>query len=199
MYARSFFVQASAALACALLLSNHAAAQAATEFRDPARGVTFYSKQVSVEKIQDLQTKGGLFGDTDEVAIGVSAFFFDESEFVDDFVLWMRHDGPRRWIAASTPLPLTINVDESQFEPLPIHQSLPTARVGPFIERMEFSISPEEFVEMLDAEYVSFELGTLLGTMVKELTADELELLREFKSRVERRHEEIRLRAADAI
>ena len=100
MNAKDSLLRAAALLALTILSSPQAAAQAATEFRDPARGVTFYSKQVSVEKIQNLQTKGGLFGDTDQVAIGVSAFFFDESEFVDDFVLWMRHDGPRRWIAA---------------------------------------------------------------------------------------------------
>ena len=61
-------------------------AQVTTESRDPNRGVTVFSQEVSADKVRELNFDRGLFSEDDEMAIGVSALFFDESSTVSDYV-----------------------------------------------------------------------------------------------------------------
>jgi hypothetical protein len=175
-------------------LPRDAGAQAFTEFRDPLRGVTFYSVQISTDPMQELQHEGSSFASNDEMTLGLSAFFFDESDVVDDYVLWLRHDGPRRWFTGSKMHPLDVVIDGNISSPAPLHTlRSDAAEVGPFIEKLEFTLHPLELEKLISAESVALELHTLLGSLEKRLDEDEIEAIREFRDRVMALHGEIRI------
>lgn len=194
MTTRSILAAAAMLAVFAFCLPRQADAQAFTEFRDPLRGVTFYSVQISTDRMQDLQHEGSRFASNDEVTLGLSAFFFDESDVIDDYVLWLRHDGPRRWFTGSKMRPLDIVVDGDISSPAPLHTLRSDAEeVGPFIEKLEFTLHPLELEKLLSAEDISLELHTLLGSLEKTLNDDEIEAIRSFRERVMALHGEIRV------
>ena len=88
MVANAFFrLTPCSLLVLMVLMPRQAESQVATEMRDPLRGVTFYSLQISTDPMTALQTRGGLFAQSDLMTLGLSAFFFDESDTVDEYVL----------------------------------------------------------------------------------------------------------------
>ncbi len=176
------------------LLPLHAEAQPYTEFRDPLRGVTFYSMQVSTDSLTSLQMEGSGFSSADRMTLGFSAFFFDESETVDEYVLWLRHDGPRRWVSGDVQRPLTLDLDGVATAHAPFHMLRPSGSSDSdlFVEKMEFALDPESFQSLLDAGAVALELRTLLGTVEKSLSATERGAIRSFHERVGSRHAEVK-------
>ena len=176
------------------LLPLHAEAQSSTEFRDPLRGVTFYSMQVSTDSLTTLQMKGSGFSSSDRMTLGFSAFFFDESDTVDEYVLWLRHDGPRRWLAGDLQRPLTLDLDGAVTVHAPFHMLRPSSSTDSdlFVEKMEFALDPESFQSLLNADAVALELRTLLGTVEKRLSAAERGAIRSFHERVGSRHAEVK-------
>ncbi len=176
------------------LLPLHAEAQSSTEFRDPIRGVTFYSMHVSTDSLTALQMEGSGFSSADRMTLGFSAFFFDESDTVDEYVLWLRHDGPRRWLAADLQRPLTLDLDGVVTVHAPFHMLRPSGSSDSdlFVEKMEFALDPESFQSLLDADAVALELKTLLGTVEKRLSAAERGAIRSFHERVGSRHAEVK-------
>lgn len=177
-----------------LTLHTHepAHAQAFTEFRDPLRGVTFYSVQISSDPLTELQGAGSQFGEEDKMTLGLSAFFFDESDVVDDYVLWLRHDGPRQWFTGNNPQPLRTVIDGEPMDFSPLHATKPGMALGagPFVEKLEFEFLPPEFHALAKSDSVTLELTTLLGVVEKSLSNTELEAIRSFDRRVRQRHEE---------
>ena len=188
---QAFSVSAAAILSC--LFALDVGAQAVTEVRDPLRGLTFYSAQISTDPITAVQTEGSRFSRTDQVTLGLSALFFDESDSVDEYVLWLRHDGPRRWFVGSDDTPLRINLDGSSTDYSPLHRSGTgeTSGATPLIEKLEFSISPEALREIIGADSVTIELQTLLGQVVKTLTLAEHGAISRFAGNVHTRHEAV--------
>lgn len=178
-----------AIIACVPL---RAEAQASTEFRDALRGVTFYSVVVSTDAQVDLQVEGSRFANSDRMTLGLSALFFDESDDVDDYVLWLRHDGPRRWFTGPTEPPLRLIIDDKSTQLTPLHALRPgdAGTAGQFVEKLEFSLGPAKFEELLGAESVTMELTTLLGLVEKRLNKNELEVIRRFHESVLDRHDE---------
>ncbi len=176
------------------LLPLRAEAQSYTEFRDPLRGVTFYSMQVSTDSLTSIQMEGSGFSSSDRMTLGFSAFFFDESETVEEYVLWLRHDGPRRWVSGDIERPLTLDLDGDATTHAPFHLLRPsgTSDSDLFVEKMEFALDPESFQSLFEAEVVALELRTLLGSVEKTLSATELGAIRSFHERVGSRHSELK-------
>ena len=181
------------------LLPLRGESQAYTEFRDSLRGVTFYSVQVSTDPLRALQTDGSRFTRSDEMTLGFSAFFFDESDSVDEVVLWLRHDGTRRWFTGDIIHPLKIRTDDRALEPIAVHATRPLDPLftGPVVEKLEFALSPPEFQGLLDADTLNIELTTLLGVVEKTLTPGEHDVMRRFHDRVREQHRQAK-RALDA-
>lgn len=194
MTTRAFLTAAALLVVVGMISPRDAQAQAFTEFRDPLRGVTFYSVQISTDRLQDLQHEGSQFASNDEVTLGLSAFFFDESDVIDDYVLWLRHDGPRRWFTGSKMRPLDVVIDGNITSPAPLHTLRSDAdEIGPFIEKLEFSLHPTKLENLMTAEDVSVELHTLLGSMEKALNAEEVSAIKRFRDRVMSLHGEVRI------
>ena len=185
---------AVAAMTIMLLTSAGSIHAATTEVRDEIRGVTYYSSAISTDMKTTLQAPGGLFSSTDVVTIGRSAFFFDESSSVDEYVVWLRHDGPRRWFVGSDEKPMEIHFGDQSIEPKPSHQTnLPEpSREAVFIEKLQFAIDPLTFEAILQSDKVEIEVRTLLGTLLKAFTAEEVSALREFAAEVQERHANLR-------
>lgn len=181
-------------LAVMLLVAGGPGHAATTEVRDEVRGVTYYSTAISTDMKTTLQAPGGLFSSTDVVTIGLSAFFFDESSSVNEYVVWLRHDGPRRWFVGSNEKPMEIHFGEQSIEPKPSHRTnLPEpSREAVFIEKLQFAIAPETFQSILDADKVEIEVRTLLGTLIKPFTTEEVTALRQFAAEVQERHASLR-------
>lgn len=178
-------------LVCLLTLAPlRAESQAATEVRDSLRGITFYSLQISTDSMTSLQTQGSLFAQSDLMTLGFSALFFDESDTVEEYVLWLRHDGPRRWFTSDLEQPLTLRLDDVRWQSAPLHISRPAGRdgSGPLVEKLEFVVTADEFQALLNADAVTIELVTVLGTVVKALSESERLALRGFETRVKSRH-----------
>ena len=171
---------------CVLILSATAHGQPYTEARDPLRGVTYFSVQVSTDQLVNIQLEGGRFSDSDEMTLGLSAFFFDELNAVTDFVMWLRHDGPRKWFTGYEPEPVTITIDKQDIELIPLHilRPQPSPHDGQFIEKIEVSLSPELFREMIESSSVTIGLRTFQGLVSKRLTDDEIQILNEFQNRI---------------
>lgn len=173
-----------ASLALTGLLFTFASAalsQAITESRDESRGVSFVSVQFSSDEISDLQTLGGLFAGTDRVTLGVSGLVFDERPGAGEFLLWLRHEGGKRWFVGPASQPLTIRLDDerliqpsAQFQPTPAGTR--SGRSG-LTERLEFVLSPRDFGDILAANKVTVVITTVLGTIEKQLSAEELSTL----------------------
>ncbi len=175
-------------------------AQAFTEFRDPLRGVTFYSVQISTDPLTDLQVEGSRFAANDRMTLGFSAFFFDESDVIDDYVIWLRHEGPRRWFTGSNnDRPLRLLLDDESSEPMPLHVLPPGGPdSGPFVEKLEFALPPPQFLALMNAESAVIELTTLLGLVEKRLDQEELAAIQRFNERVHDRHDEAKATLAAA-
>jgi len=196
MNTRTILTAAALLTGAAMSTPRDADAQAFTEFRDPLRGVTFYSVQISTDPMKTLQHEGSKFSETDQMTLGLSAFFFDESDTIDEYVLWLRHDGPRRWFAGSKLYPLDLVVDDTIKTPQPLHTLRPNAReAGPFIEKLEFALQPTELESVLYADNVMLELRTLLGSLEKTLSREEIDAMKLFKERVIALHDEARISA----
>ncbi len=172
--------------------SPRAESQATTEMRDSLRGVTFYSLQISTDSMTSLQTQGGLFAQSDLMTLGVSALVFDEGGSVEEYVLWLRHDGPRSWFTADLEQPLTLRIDDTSWQSAPLHTSRPSGRdaSGPLVEKLEFVVAVDDFQSLLSADAVTVELATVLGTVEKALSESERLALRRFETRVNARQGE---------
>ena len=167
-----------------LLMPPPADGQATTALRDSLRGVTLHSLQISTDPMADVQLQGGLFSDADVMTLGISALVFDDRS-LDHFVFWLRHDGPRRWFTGGGPPPLTVQADDMQFRPLPMHRTRALAAGRePLTEKLEFALSPNDLAAIVNAEEVNVELNTVLGTVNKQLAPEHLTSLRRFSDRI---------------
>ena len=179
---------------CLSLAGSLPASALTTEVRDVVRGVTFYSAEISSDQKTTLQMKGGLFSSSDVMTVGLSAFFFDESEAVDEYVIWMRHDGPRRWFIGQNTTPVEIHFNDGKLVPAPSHQSRVAGPddESPFIEKLEFILDPSDFEALINSDKIEIEVQTLLGTVIKVLSAEERAAVIDFKQEVRERHDLLR-------
>lgn len=167
-----------------------AVSQGLIEIRDPLRGVTFYSIQISSDPMNKLQTRDNLFTEQDRMTLGISALFFDESKTVDEFVLWFHHEGPRSRFSTAASNPLTIRFSDMDAQPRLLHitNSGQAENSGMLTEKLEFTLSAQEFLPIMDSDSVSLELATAVGTIVKTLGYADIDAIRQFDTRVRKRH-----------
>ena len=67
---------------------------------------------------------------------------------------------------------------------------------APLVEKLEFTLQPSDLESVSMAEQVVIEVTTLLGTVAKTLSAEEIGAISKFADEARERHDEIRLAAA---
>lgn len=156
-------------------------AEALTESRDPVRGVSFYSVQLESAPLWQIQTAGSRFSPDDAITVGLSAMVSDDNAQVMEYILWLRHDGPRSWLLGALDQPLTIQLEDRRLLPLPLHVARQTGDSvpEPYIEKLEFALPPRLVKILLDEPSVVLKLETALGEVQKPLEPHMIETLRE--------------------
>jgi hypothetical protein len=194
MGTKDCFVLSAVACLALSMLSGKALSNAIVDLHDPLRGITFYSIQLSTDDLRDLEVGPGRFSDKDLMTMGVSALIFDENSQPNEYILWLRHDGPARWLVDVRMSPIRLVGDTETLAPLPLHilRQEQGKDSGPFVEKLEFALRPEEFDMLLQSESVVVQLSTLLGAIEKTLSDEELAAIRTFKADAIGRHKQSR-------
>ncbi|MEM9529856.1 MAG: hypothetical protein AAGA23_02935 [Pseudomonadota bacterium] len=171
--------------AAALLIAGQVSAGALTEFHDPQRGLKFSSIQMPAVSLVALQEMDGKFVASDELVMGMSALVLDEAGTAEEFILWMKHEGPRRWFINPQAQPLSILLEDRRVTPTPRHIELNLENASqPFVDKLEFALSPELARILLSEKTISLRLETLMGTIKKDLTPEMITKLRNFTQRL---------------
>jgi hypothetical protein len=164
-----------------LACSQTASAQLRTELRDPVRGVSFHSVELSEMPINTLEVIEGSFPDSDQLAIGLSAMHLDGRGSIDEYVLWIRHQG-RRWLDFDMADPVVFTVDNQPLALTQLRASQPfVGETGRLFEKIEFNLSDEQLSRILTGGSTVITLTSDNGTVQKRLTAQELRYLEEFR------------------
>lgn len=184
-------VRSTAAVCAAATLyvgvSGVAVGQLRSEMRDPVRGVSFHSIEISSEPMNDLDLIRGSFGDTDELAVGLSAMGFDGVPEIDSWILWVRHEG-RRWLDYDPVTPVSLTADGEPLELEPLRSPQPfVGEGGRMYEKLEFYITAEDMSRLLAAESAVVSLRSDNGDVDKPFASDELDRIREFLASVKER------------
>jgi hypothetical protein len=175
-------------LLSASLLAGGAALAAVprTEARDPVRGVSFHSIQISDVAIRSLRVIEGDFSAADRLAVGLSALVFDGSDGVEEYIFWLRHEG-RRWLDFGAGDPVSIEVAD---EPLGIE---PLRALQPFVgpssrlfEKIEFRLDETVLDRLTDGSEVRIRLRSGNGTVEAVLSAQDIEEIRAFRASLAR-------------
>jgi hypothetical protein len=169
-----------------LLAAPRLEAQMLTEIHDPLRGVTFHSVELNGESSQSEETPASVALRNHRMTIGLSAFMFDESTAIEEYILWLRHDGPGRWFSGTDGLPLRIEAAGKQVNAKPLHWYAPDAQAnsGSFVEKVEFTLDVDQLNNMLNAESATLHLETLLGKVSYQLSESDFEAMRRFVQRI---------------
>jgi hypothetical protein len=178
LFGRSLALFAAAAAWSALGIEAHA--QLRAEMRDPVRGVSFHSLEISNDAIDMLDVIDGAFAATDRLSVGVSAMVFDGTGEIDSWIFWVRHEG-RRWLDYDRDMPIELLVDGSALDLEPLRSPQPFVGEGGLrYEKLEFELSDAAFERLLVAQSVVVALRTDNGDVDKHFTGDESERLRAF-------------------
>lgn len=165
----------------ALGLSPLADAQPRTHIHDPLRGVTFHSVEVSNVPVNTLDVVEGSFAASDALAVGLSALVFDGASGVEEYVLWIRHEG-RRWLELDLEQPVTVEVDG---DPLRLARlRAPEPFVGAssrLFEKIEYGLAPADLKRLAGAADVRIRLASSSGVVEKRLREQELGIVRAFR------------------
>jgi len=157
-----------------------------TEIRDPVRGVSFDSIEISDRAINSLEVIEGTFGDSDSLVVGMSALIFDESDGVDEYILWLRHEG-RSWLQLDIDQPVSFEVDgqELQLEQLRASQRF-VGTAGRMFEKVEFRLDETAIERLVQGDEISITLRSDSGVVEKTLDREEIERLRQFRISLDR-------------
>ncbi len=168
------------AVAALGLAPERSLGQPRTEVRDPVRGVSFSSIELSNMPLNSLDVVEGTFADSDRLAVGLSALVFDGSPAVDEYVFWVRHEG-RRWLDFEIGTPVVIEVDGEALSLERLRASQPfVGGSNRLFEKIEFRLTDAELERLLDASSVLVRLRADNGVVDKRLTDLERDRLREF-------------------
>ena len=153
-----------------------------TEIRDPVRGVSFNSIEVSAQTINSLEVIEGTFGETDSLVVGISSLSFDESEGVDDFILWLRHEG-RTWLRFDIDQPVSFEVDGQELALEQLRATQPFIGTSSrMFEKVEFRLDEASFKQLVQGNEISIILRSDSGIVEKTLTDEEIDRIREFRT-----------------
>lgn len=153
-----------------------------TEVRDPVRGVSFNSIEVSQQPINSLEVIEGTFGDTDSLVVGMSALRFDESEGVDEYILWLRHEG-RTWLRFDIDQPVSFEVDGQKLALEQMRASQPfVGSSNRMFEKVEFRVNRAAYEQLVRGDEISITLRSDSGIVEKTLTKEEIDRIRLFRT-----------------
>ena len=152
-----------------------------TEVRDPVRGVSFNSIEVSQQMINSLDVIEGTFGDADSLVVGMSALSFDESAGVDEYILWLRHEG-RTWLRFDIDQPVSFEVDGQKLvlEQMRVSQPFMGSSSRMF-EKVEFRVNEAAYEQLVQGDEISITLRSDSGIVEKTLTKEEIDRIRLFR------------------
>ena len=170
------------------LAATRVEGQVLTEIHDPLRGVTFHSVELGSRSPDG--DAGALSAMRDSMmTIGLSAFRFDESPMVGEYILWLRHDGPGRWLPGSGGLTLTIISGERHIDAMSVHwyASGDATRASALVEKLEYSLDGDDLSAILDGGSAVIRLDTMLGEVSASLTEADIEVLGRFMERISAR------------
>lgn len=153
-----------------------------TEIRDPVRGVSFNSVEISGKLINSMEVIEGTFGDSDSLVVGMSALSFDESDGVDEYILWLRHEG-RSWLQFDIDQPVSFQVDGRELPLEQLRASQPfVGTASRMFEKVEFRLDEAAFDQLVQGEEISITLRSDSGVVEKTLDKEEIERIREFRT-----------------
>lgn len=153
-----------------------------TEIRDPVRGVWFNSIEVSAQMINSLEVIEGTFGDTDSLVVGMSALSFDESDGVDEFILWLRHEG-RTWLRFDIDQPVSFKVDGQELALEQLRASQPFVGTSSrMFEKVEFRLDKASLEQLVQGDEINITLRSDSGIVEKTLTKEEIDRIRDFRA-----------------
>lgn len=182
---RKLFALSAIALTATMMVSTASAnSTPRTEIRDPVRGVSFESIEISEMPVNSLLVIDGTFGDTDSLVVGMSALTLDGSGGVDEYILWLRHEG-RQWLKFDIEDPVTFKVDGKMLALEQLRASQPFVGASSrMFEKVEFRLNEVELTRLTQGKRVSITLRSDTGTVEKTLRNDEIDLIREFQASV---------------
>lgn len=158
-----------------------------TEIRDPVRGVSFNSIEISDQKINSLNVVEGTFGDTDSLVVGMSALSFDESDGVDEYILWLRHEG-RSWLQFDIAQPVSFEVDGLELPLEQLRASQPfVGTASRMYEKVEFRLDEASIDRMELGQEISITLRSDSGVVEKTLVKEDIDRIREFRTSLNNR------------
>jgi hypothetical protein len=153
-----------------------------TEIRDPVRGVSFNSIEISDKMINSLDVIEGTFGDTDSLAVGLSALSFDHSNGADEYIFWLRHEG-RAWLQFYMEQPVSFEVDGRQLALEQLRASQPfVGTASRMYEKVEFRLGDAALDELAQGQEINITLRSESCVVEKRLTSDEIDRIREFRA-----------------
>lgn len=153
-----------------------------TEIRDPVRGVSFNSIEISERSVNSLEVIEGVFGDSDSLVVGMSALSFDESEGVVEYILWLRHEG-RSWLQFDTDQPVLFEVDGQEMLLEQLRASQPFVGTGSrMFEKVEFRLDDAAMDRLVQGDEISMTLRSDSGVVEKILDSEEIERIRAFRA-----------------
>jgi hypothetical protein len=153
-----------------------------TEIRDPVRGVSFYSVEISEKKVNSLEVIEGSFGDTDSLVVGISALKFDGSDAVDEYIFWLRHEG-RLWHKFDVDQPAVFEIDGQKLSLEQLRASQPWVGASSrMFEKVEFRLDEAAFDRLVLGDEITITLRSDNGLIEKTLTTRELERIRDFRA-----------------
>jgi hypothetical protein len=153
-----------------------------TEIRDPVRGVSFNSIEISERSVNSLEVIEGVFGDSDSLVVGMSALSFDESEGVVEYILWLRHEG-RSWLQFDIDQPVSFEVDGEEMLLEQLRASQPFVGTGSrMFEKVEFRLDDAAMDRLVQGDEISMTLRSDSGVVEKILDSEEIERIRAFRA-----------------
>lgn len=156
-----------------------------TEIRDPVRGVSFDSIEISERSVNSLDVIEGTFGDSDSLVVGMSALSFDESEGVDEYILWLRHEG-RSWLQFDVDQPVSFEVDGRELPLEQLRASQPfVGTASRMFEKVEFRLDAAAMDRLVKGNEISITLRSDSGIVEKILDSEEIERIRAFRASFE--------------
>lgn len=184
MYRKTLVLTATALFAISMIGVVSANPLPRTEIRDPVRGVSFDSIEISEKKMSSLEVIEGTVGDTDSLVIGISALRFDGSNAVDEYILWLRHEG-RLWLEFDPDQPALFEVDGQELALEQLRASQPwVGSSSRMFEKVEFRVDEEALDRLVEGNEISITLRSGSGLVEKTLTSTEIERIRAFRASV---------------
>jgi hypothetical protein len=151
-----------------------------TEVHDPVRGVSFESVEISERLVNSLEVIQGSFGNTDSLVVGMSALKFDGTDTVNEYILWLRHEG-RIWHQFDIDQPVQFEVDGQELTLEQLRASQPWVGASSrMFEKVEFRLDQTALDALMRGQEVKITLRSESGLVEKMLTATELDRIREF-------------------